>query len=111
MGLHVAQIKLQPGVTMDQFVQHYRETVIPEFAKTYPDVQLYLIKGARGEQKNSVGLIYLFESDEVRNKYFNADETPTEKWMVMEAKMKPVYDALSKVRASATTKYTDWVVE
>ena len=77
VGLHVAQVKLQPGVTMDQFSQHYRETVIPEFEKTYPDVKLYVIRGVRGEQKNSIGLIYFFESDEVRNKYFNQDATPT----------------------------------
>ena len=111
VGLHVAQVKLQPGVTMDQFSQHYRETVIPEFEKTYPDVKLYVIRGVRGEQKNSIGLIYFFESDEVRNKYFNPDATPTETGKVLQAKMKPTYDALAKVRTSATTKYTDWVVE
>lgn len=111
LGLHVADIKLQPGVTMEQFTQHYKESVIPEFEKTYPDVKLYLIKGIRGEKKNSIGLIYFFESDEVRNKYFNPDETPTETGKVLNAKLKPTYDALTKLRVSATTKYTDWEVE
>jgi uncharacterized protein (TIGR02246 family) len=111
VGLHVGQIKLQPGVTIDQFAQHYRESVIPEFEKTYPDVKLYLIRGIRGENKNGIGLIYFFESDDIRNKYFNPDETPTEAGKVLNAKMQPTYDALAKLRASATTKYTDWVVE
>lgn len=110
-GVHVADIKLQRGVTLDQFSQYYKQTVIPEFEKTYPDVKLYFIRGIRGENKDRIGLIYYFESDEVRNKYFNADETPTEAGKILNAKMKPTYDALTKLRVSASTKYTDWVVE
>lgn len=110
-GVHVADVKLQRGVSLDQFAKYYKETVIPEFEKNYPDVKLYFIKGLRGENKDRIGLIYYFESDDVRNKYFNPDETPTEEFKMMEAKMKPAYDGLAKLRTSASTKYTDWVVE
>jgi uncharacterized protein (TIGR02246 family) len=110
-GVHVADVKLQSGVTRDRFEQYYKETVIPEFEKTYPDVKLYFIKGIRGEHKDRIGLIYYFESDEVRNKYFNPDETPTDAGKVLQARMKPTYDGLTKLRVSASTKYTDWVVE
>lgn len=111
LGVHVADVKLQRGVSLDQFAKYYKETVIPEFEKNYPDVKLYFIKGLRGENKDRIGLIYYFESDNVRNKYFNPDETPTEEFRILEAKMKPAYDGLAKLRTSASTKYTDWVVE
>ena len=111
VGLHVATIKLKPGISEDQFSAYYREKIIPEFEKVYPDTKLYLIKGLRGENANRLGLIYFFTSDDVRNQYFNPDGTATEKGLSLEEKMKSTYDQLAEVRESATTKYTDWVIE
>lgn len=111
VGLHVATIQLKPGVSQDQFADYYKKNIIPEFEKVYPDTKLYLIKGLRGENERRLGLIYYFTSDDIRNKYFNPDGTPTSDGLVLEEKMKPSYDALATVRESASTKYTDWVIE
>lgn len=111
VGVHVATIKLKPGVTDDQFSAYYREKIIPEFEKVYPDTKLYLTRGLRGENANRLGLIYFFASDDIRNQYYKGDGTPTEKGLLLEEKMKSTYDQLAELRESATTAYTDWVIE
>jgi hypothetical protein len=110
IGLHIATINLNPDVTLNQFKEFYIKNVIPEFEKTYPDVKLYFISGIRGENQNSVGLIYFFESIKIRDKYFHADGSPTELGMTAQEKMKPTYEKLRTLE-TATLKYTDWLIE
>lgn len=107
VGVHVITLKLKPGVTVNGFIDHYNKTVIPEMAKIWPEAHTYVIKGLRGEQANRVGLIYVFESEAVRNKYFKADGTPTEAALPILDRL----DQLEKTHGEYERKYTDWVVQ
>lgn len=111
IGLHVTSVKPKSGVTRDQFMEFYNNTVIPEFAKHWPEAKVYVVKGLRGEHKNKFGFVYFFESQDVRNKYFNDDGSVTETGQAIVEKMKPTFDQLSKTYGSSSTVYTDWLLQ
>jgi hypothetical protein len=73
LGLHSFTPTLKPGVTMKQYKEFYTSTVIPEFGKAFPDVKVYLLTSVRGQDSSGMGVVYVFDSEAVRNKYFNND--------------------------------------
>ncbi len=108
IGTHSLTIELNPGVTMEQFLDFQLKTVIPEFEKHYRGWKFYLSKGIRGQNKNSYGWIIVIESEEARDKYYN-DETPNELGKAADEKLMPVLEESEKL-GKVTRKYTDWLV-
>ncbi|PWT76584.1 MAG: hypothetical protein C5B59_06245 [Bacteroidetes bacterium] len=113
IGLHNTTIDLKPGVTMGDYVKFFTTKVIPAYDKAFPGMKTYLIKSVRGQDSSSMGVIFMFNSEADRNKYFKNDGTPTELFTKANAKL----DAISKemdqyVKSSNTPdKYNDWVVK
>src|SRR5512133_3742547 len=60
------EMTLNPDVSMNQFLDFYINKYIPEFEKNFPGVKEYVMMGDRGENKNKVGGILVFESVAVR---------------------------------------------
>ena len=73
IGVHVLSVELKPGATMDQFIDFCQKEYIPASEKIYAGLKLYIIKGVRGEHKNSLGYIAQFVDEASRDKYYNAD--------------------------------------
>lgn len=109
VGTHVLTIDLNPGVTMEQFQNFHISRIIPEYEKHYPGWQLYLVKGIRGENKNTYGWIIVVESEEIRNKYYSDDGSITEFGKTADKKMKPVLEEAVKFGKLNRT-YTDWII-
>ena len=110
IGMHVLTINLDPDITMNQYLKAFSNKVIPEIEKNAPGWELFLVKGIRGENENSFGLIYVIESEDVRNKYNNDDSSPTELGISLQKKMQPFMDELNQL-GTWTTEYTDWLVQ
>lgn len=110
VGIHALTITLDPDVTMNQFKAFVIDKWIPEFEKNTEGLKLFLLKGIRGENNNSLGLLYVFESEEARNKYFNDDGSPSELGKSGNEKMEPVNKELEKL-GTFTSKYTDWIIQ
>ena len=109
VGLHVLSINLNPDVTLNQYKDFFINTVIPEFEKIY-GAKIYLAKGIRGESNNSLAWIFIYESEAMRDKFYNNDGNHSDIGQVAWDKMQPTMDRLNKLGTS-TTKYTDWVVQ
>ena len=109
IGTHVVTVSLMPGVTMEKFMDFYKTIVIPEIEKNVPNMKGYIVKGIRGENKDSFGEIFVFKSSQERDKYYNADGSDTELGKSVNAKVKPVLDEAAKL-GTITTMYTDWVI-
>jgi hypothetical protein len=109
IGTHVMTVNLQPGVTMDKFMEFYSHKAIPEFEKYHPGWKMYLVKSIRGEIKNGFGLIFIITSEKDRDKYYNNDGSPNELGKSVIEKMNPVMDEMNKY-GTVTTTYTDWLV-
>ena len=61
---------LNTDVTMNQFLDFYLNKYIPEFEKCYPGVKTYVLWGDRGDKKNQIGTMDVYESVAVRDKYY-----------------------------------------
>ena len=110
VGTHVMTINLDPDVTMNQFKEFFANKAIPEYEKHLTGAKVYLLKGIRGENENSFGVIFIFESEMDRNKYWKEEEAGfTELGEEANEKMTPILEELNKLGTWAT-KYTDWVV-
>jgi len=109
VGTHVITVTLQPGVTMEKFMDFYKNKVMPEYEKNFPGMKPYMIKSIRGENKDSFGGFMIFKSEADRDKYFKPDGSYTEIGNAALAKLKPVLDELAKL-GTTTSKYNDWLV-
>ena len=110
IGMHIMTVNLDPDVTMNQFLKAFSSKVIPEVEKNDPGWKAYIVKGIRGENENSFGLIYIIESEDDRNKYYNEDGSPNELGISWQEKMQPIMDELNQL-GTWSTKYTDWLVQ
>jgi hypothetical protein len=110
VGTHTITVSLKPGATMEKFTDFYKTKVIPEMEKNMPYWKVYLVKGLRGENINSFGLIIVVKSVQDRDKYYNADESDSELGKSTNVKLKPVMDELEKL-GTYSSKYTDWIVQ
>jgi len=105
---------LNPDVTMNQFLDFYVNKYIPEFEKNYPGVKSYLLWGDRGEKKNQIGTIDVYESVAVRDKYYpiENDTTMTEAVKLANEKMKVINQESGKFFiGDGTRTYTDWIIK
>ena len=109
VGFHVMTINLNPGVTMNQYIDFYKNKLIPAYARNF-QAECYLVKGIRGESINSFGFMMIRKSEADRDKFFNKEGGTHETGKVAMEKLKPVSDELAKL-GSGTSKYTDWIVQ
>jgi hypothetical protein len=105
IGTHVLTIELNAGVTMEQFLDFYMGTLLPEYEKHLKGWKFYMTKGIRGENENNYGWIGVIESEETRAKYLDNEEL----WEAINEKLKPTTEELDKL-GKVTEKYTDWLV-
>jgi hypothetical protein len=109
VGIHYGTSVLSAGVTQEQFNDFLLTKYIPASEKAFPGSKGYLVKGLRGDHENIFGTMWIFESEQVRNKYYNADGSTTEAGKAAQQKMQAVLDEFAKI-ATYTDKYTDWLV-
>ena len=109
VGFHVMKITLQPGVTMEKFIDFYNSKVVPEYGKNYPGGKGFVAKSIRGENKDSFGVFMVFQTEKDRDKYFKSDGSSTDLGIAAENKLKPVIEELNKL-GTMTTIYNDWLV-
>ncbi|HEX2936555.1 MAG TPA: hypothetical protein VHO72_14460 [Bacteroidales bacterium] len=110
IGTHVFTVTLNPEVTMDQYIAFFQKKVIPEIEKNYEGWKVYLLKGLRGENANSYGLLFVIKSQKDWDKYYNPDGSENAQGKAVNKKMQPINEELSKLGLSET-KYTDWLVQ
>jgi len=60
-----------------------------------------------------MGVVFMFNSEADRNKYWNKDGTPTELFNAANAKVSDIEKEMDKYQASpiALDKYNDWLIE
>lgn len=98
-------MKLNGSATMEDFTFFFINKVIPAYEK-----ELRGVKGVRGESRNSFGVLWLFNSKQARDKYFNADGSTNEAGKAAVEKLVGVGKELDRIE-TYEAKYTDWVVQ
>ena len=113
IGVHVVDITIQPDVTYNQWKDFYVNKLIPKINEAYQnDAKVFLLEGIRGESKNEIGFIYVFKSEEARDKYNNDDGSMTEFGKKWREKLNSIFEEAKKNYVKEiSTKYTDWIVQ
>lgn len=109
IGFQVNTINLDPNVTLNQFLDVWKNKALPEYEKNF-QCKSYLVKGIRGECPNCFAAMWVWKSEADRDKFFNKEDELNDLGQAAWDKMKPVLDELAKLGAT-TTKYTDWVIQ
>ena len=112
LGLHTSTPTLKDGISMKDYIKFYTGKVIPKYEEAFPGMKMYLIKSLRGQDSSSIGVIFLFNRETDRNKYFNNDGTMTKLGGKVTAKLSDLQKEFDKyVISNAPDKYNDWLVE
>jgi hypothetical protein len=109
LGIHNLTVNLDPDVTMNQYKEFVLTKMIPAWEEHF-EMKVYLLHAIRGEHANSLGFAFIYESDEIRNKYWNDDGSPSELWNTQAEKVQAINDEGSKL-GTWTSSYNDWVVQ
>lgn len=109
VGFHVLTITLNQGVTMDQYLDVYKNKVMPAYEKNFQS-KCYLIKSSRGECENCVGVIIAWKSEADWSKFWNKEGGTTDLGQAALDKLKPQTEEIKKL-GTYTSKYTDWIVQ
>lgn len=110
IGFHVLDIHLNPDVTYNEVQEFTMNKLIPEFEKNFGS-KVYSVKGIRGEHKYRYGMIYIYNSEEDRNKHWNDDGTLTELGTEAMQKMQPTMEEFQNKFGIFEYTYTDWLVQ
>ncbi|WP_347159033.1 hypothetical protein [Pontibacter chitinilyticus] len=112
ISVHPFTPTLKEGVSMENFVNFYKTKVIPAYENAFPGVKMYVSKRLRGQDSSSVGIVFIFDTEANRNKYFNNDDTPTELGKVAFTKLNDIGKEFGKfvMPSNAPEIYTDWLV-
>ncbi len=108
--MHNMTIKLNPGVTMNQYKDFFVNKYIPESEKQFPGVKNYLLEGTGGKNGNEYSFIVIFESEQEKDKYYNANGSPTALKNAADENLKPIMEEFSKL-GTMSAKYVGWVVQ
>lgn len=110
LGVHHMSITLKPEVTMDQFLDAFKNKWIPEVEKHLDGWKGFLVKGNKGENLNEYGLVWYIETTNDHDIYYKSDGSPNEKMEAVAEKLQPVIDELTKL-GTWTSTYTDWLIQ
>ena len=113
LGLHTSTPNLKEGVSMEDYAKFFTSKAIPAYEKAFPGIKMYLMKSLRGQDSSSIGVLYMFNSETVRNKYFNNDGTMTELGNAANAKLSDLGKEFDKyvTSSNAPDRYNDWLVK
>ncbi|MEP7074747.1 MAG: hypothetical protein ABI878_02970 [Acidobacteriota bacterium] len=111
IGIHrINVITLKPNVTMDQFETFYAGQVLPEYEKAWVGLKGYLLRPFK--DKNSFAIVWLFESEAARNRYFTAEDKASGLEIAAREKVKLIEEELKKYSTYSVDYKNDddWVV-
>jgi hypothetical protein len=113
LGLHILSPTLKDGVTMEDYVKFYISKAIPAYEKAFPGIKIHLIKSLRGKDSSSLGVLYMFNSEADRNKYFNKEGAFTKLGKAASEKSSYIQKEFDKYAEPSTAPhvYNDWLVK
>lgn len=109
-GLHELSVRLQPGVTMDQFLEFLVNRYVPEVEKHYRGRQVLIMKKRGDPDETHIAWVNYFVSEQSRDTYWPEPDKPSEKADVALREVQSILFELFEL-GDWTEEYTTWLIE
>jgi hypothetical protein len=112
--LNTGSTTLKPEVSLNQFRDFYINKYAPEIQKYMPEMKVYLLRGDRGEKKNQIAELWVFDSVAGRDKYWPKENDTNTSPAMKEAvtKLEAIGQEYEKyVNTGGNRVFTDWIVK
>jgi hypothetical protein len=110
-GVKVMDIRLVKGRSLDEFIAFYQSAVVPEYERRFEGLRIQVLKSARGPNYNSLAALFIFESAEKRDRYFDGDGKTTVLGDAALRGVQPVRQRMIAEYGSWTgNELDDWIV-
>lgn len=110
-GIHTFTLNINPDATLNQVKDLFLNKYIPEVEKNFPGTKVYLLSGDRGENINKLALMTVFESVQIRDKYYPTPDESSPEGTAANEKVVAAIGDVSNILLGYTTVYTDWIVK
>jgi hypothetical protein len=104
LGIKIMEIQLVEGKSLEEFKTFYLSDVIPAYEKAFEGLKIYMLKSVRGKYKNELAVIWIFESEAARNKYFSDDPSAGN----FTDLGKETMEGLKEIRQKMNSNYGRW---
>ncbi len=106
IGIHYLDVKPRKEDDLENFVtREFNEAIYDKI----PGLNMYIMKGDRGDMKDKYVLVYVFDTVERRDNYLPKGEDPSEEFKNAMSPLMDVYDKLHTF-LNKEISYTDYVV-
>lgn len=109
VSIHQWSLTLHPDVSMDQFLDFWTSTLLPETEKLFPEMKSLVLKGTSGESTGKYAGLYYYESMETMRAYWNEDGSPTEESVPKMEKFGPLFEQLGQF-GEFKWEVSDWEI-
>jgi hypothetical protein len=108
-GLHELSVSLEPGVTMDQFMDFLLTRYIPTVAGHFTGLQLLVLEPRGAEGENRIAWINYFQSEGARDNYWPEPDIPSETAQQALQRVQPVLFELLEL-GDWSDDYGVWII-
>ena len=109
-GLHQLTVELEPGVSMDQFMEYMIDDYIPEVEKHYNGVKILVMQKRGPGNENQIAWVYYFRSVRSRDALWPEADTPSEEAEEALNQIQPVLFKLLEM-GTWTESYGVWIIQ
>jgi hypothetical protein len=111
VAVHNYNIVLQPDITLNQFLDFMEKTYKPEFEKAFPGTTIVGLMGDRGVGMYTFAGMIIFDSKDIRDKYFPVADEGVSNWTGEQQKTwQKLNEEIGKMVLDLNTTYTDWKI-
>ena len=109
---HLGTVELSPDVTYNQWKTFMVSEWIPALNKELKgDCKIYFIEGERGQQKESLGMLWIFKSVETRDKYWPGFQESSEAWKTIFNKLQSLYQKFAELGEFRVESSSGWIIQ
>ncbi len=109
-GLHELTVDLEPGVTMDQFLEYMIDNYVPEVEKHYNGVKILVLQKRGPGNEHKIAWVYYFASISSRDALWPEADTPSEEAEEALNQVQPVLFKLLEM-GTWTESYGVWIIQ
>lgn len=112
LGLHILDdVKLAPGVTMEQVENFILTKYIPAFNELAEDVKIVPFKSMRGDAKGTLAVAYYLSSMEALSKYWPSEGVQSDTANALFEKIQDLQTEFGKMITIKKDIYNDWQIQ